>query len=418
MRTALGASADAERHGLLAALDGRFVAPGPAGAPTRGRLDVLPTGRNLYTVDPRQVPTRTAWELGRRTADEVIARYLQDHGDWPRRIVLDLWGSATMRTGGDDFAQALALIGARPVWDTTSARVSGTEILTLAALGRPRIDVTLRISGLFRDVFETQIALFDDAVSRIAARTEEGPDENPLIEARGEARIFGAAPGAYGIGLAHKVVTGAWTDHADFGRHYLSASAHAYGAGQDGAAAPEALAARVAGADAFVHVQDLAGQDLLDAGAFAEHEGGFAAAAALTGNRPALYHVDATRGGEAKVRTLGEEIARVVRGRASNPRWLAGQMRHGHRGAAEIAETIGNLLAMAATSGEVGDRQFDQLFDATLGDDAVRTFMVEANPAATRAAAWSFSEALRRGLWISRRNSVAAGLAELMEQAA
>ncbi len=423
LRESLKANADAERKGLLKALDGRFLSPGPAGAPSRGRLDVLPTGRNLYAVDPRGVPTRTAWEIGRRTAEEVVARHVQDHGEWPARIVIDLWGSATMRTGGDDLAQALALMGVRPVWDAATARVSGFEILVPAKLGRPRVDVTLRVSGLFRDVFETQISLFDQAARAVAA-LDEADEDNPAAAARRQGisdetdgyRVFGAAPGTYGVGLSATVALGNWETREDLGRQYLAATSHAYGteavAGVEAAAAFEA---RVATADAFVHVQDTAEQDVLDSDAFSEHEGGFAAAARVLGNSPALYHADTTRTDATRVRTLKEEVARVVRSRASNPRWLAGQMRHGHRGAAEIAETIGNLLTFAATTDEVAQTAFDLVFDATLGDDRVRDFMLAANPAAARAAARSFDEALRRDLWITRRNSVAGRIAETLE---
>ncbi len=418
----LDACADAERDGLLAALDGRFLAPGPAGAPARGRLDVMPTGRNLYAVDPRGVPTRTAWEIGRRTAEEVVARHVQDHGDWPRAIVLDLWGSATMRTGGDDLAQAFALMGVRPTWDAATARVAGFEILVPAKIGRPRVDVTLRVSGLFRDVFESQIALFDQAVRAVAALDEDDED-NALAAARRAAggaieagwRVFGAAPGAYGIGLSSTVASGAWETRADLGAAYVAASAHAYGLDAAGIAAPAAFEARVAAADAFVHTRDTVEQDVLDADAFAEHEGGFAAAAAMLGKSPALWHADTTRTDRSTVRSLAEEIARVVRARATNPRWIAGQMRHGHRGAAEIAETIANLHVFAATTDAVAPRAYDLLFDATLGDERVRAFMIDANPLAARAAARTFDEALRRGLWASRRNSVAGCLAEILE---
>ena len=210
----------AELRGLLAALDGRFVPPGPAGAPSRGRLDVLPTGRNLFAIDPRSVPTRNAWEIGRRAAEDVVARYAQDHGDWPRRIVLDLWGSASMRTGGEEIAQAFALIGARPKWDLASNRVNAFEILPLAMLGRPRIDVTIRISGLFRDVFPTQIALLDAAFRAVAA-LEESAEDNPLA---GEpaSRIFGAAPGRYGVGLSGILESGDWRERDELGRAYLA----------------------------------------------------------------------------------------------------------------------------------------------------------------------------------------------------
>lgn len=418
----LGACAEAERRGLIAALDGRFLAPGPAGAPSRGRLDVLPTGRNLYAVDPRGVPTRTAWEIGRRTADEVIRTYLQDYGDWPRRIVLDLWGSATMRTGGDDLAQAFALMGVRPRWDAATGRVSGFEIQVPARLGRPRVDVTLRVSGLFRDVFPAQIALFDEAVRAVAALAESDEDNPLAAAARAGAtaesdgfRVFGTAPGAYGVGLSTTLATGAWESRDDLGAQYLAASGHAYGRDAEGLPAHEAFAARVGSADAFVHVQDTAEQDVLDSDAFAEHEGGFAAAAARLGNAPALYHADTTRLSRSKVRTLAQEIARVVRSRATNPRWLEGQMRHGHRGAAEIAETVGNLVGFAATTDQVAQTAFDLVFDATLGDDRVRDFMVAANPGAAEATARAFDEALRRGLWETRRNSVAGRIAETLE---
>ncbi|SDR62311.1 cobaltochelatase CobN subunit [Rhizobiales bacterium GAS113] len=420
-----GLDAPEEMAGLLRALDGRFVEPGPAGAPSRGRLDVLPTGRNLYTIDPRAVPTRTAWEIGSRTATEVMTRHAQDQGDWPRRIVIDLWGSASMRTGGDDLAQALALIGVRPLWDNASTRVSGFEILPLAKLGRPRVDVTLRISGLFRDVFPTQIALFDQAVRKVAELDEEVAD-NPLAAAlrahpaaeRGfaAARIFGAAPGAYGIGLANMLAQDASASREDLGEAYLAATSHAYGAeAAEGRPARDAFRARVASADAFLHVQDMAGQDVLDADAFAEHEGGFAAAAASLGAEPALYHADTSRPELSVVRTLAEEIARVVRGRAANPRWIEGQMRHGFRGAAEIAETVDNLFAFAATTQAVSSRHFDLVYDATCGDERVRDFLQQANPQAARAIAARFAEAARRGFWVSRRNSSAARLAEMLE---
>jgi cobaltochelatase CobN len=425
----LGRDAAHEIAAILKALDGRFIEPGPAGAPSRGRLDVLPTGRNLFTIDPRAVPTRTAWEIGSRTATEVVARYAQEHGDWPRRIVIDLWGSATMRTGGDDIAQGLALLGVRPLWDDASTRVCGFEILPLAKLDRPRVDVTLRVSGLFRDVFPAQIALFDEAVRAVAALDEDGED-NPLAEAfraapaqgreLAAARIFGAAPGAYGIGLTRGLAADPSLSRETLGEAYLAATSHAYGAkaASEGVAASGAFKERVAAADAFVHVQDMAEQDVLDADAFAEHEGGFAAAAASLGAGPALYHADTSRPDRSAVRTLDEEIARVVRGRASNPRWIQGQMRHGFRGAAEIAETVDNLFAFAAMTEAVKSRHFDLVYDAVCGDETVRAFLLEANPEAARAIARRFSEAARRGFWASRRNSSATHLAEMLGESA
>jgi cobaltochelatase CobN len=415
----VAASGAAESLGLLRALAGQFVAPGPAGAPARGRLDVLPTGRNLYAIDPRAAPTRNAWEIGRRAAEEILKRYAQDHGEWPKRIVLDLWGSATMRTGGDDLAQAFALIGCRPTWDAASTRVSGFEVLPLAMLGRSRVDVTLRISGLFRDVFPSQIALFSAAVRAVAA-LEESADDNPLagLERASLARIFGAAPGNYGVGLGARVARGEWTERSELAEAYLAATSHAYeGEGEAREAAAE-FRTKVAGAEAFVHAQDLPGQDALDADALAEHEGGFAAAAAETGANPALYHLDSTVPGAPKIRSLAQEIARALRGRAANPRWLQGQMRHGHRGAAEIAQSLDNLYCFAALTDAVASAQFDLMFDATLGDDAVRAFLVGANHQAACHMAGVFEEVARRGFWLSRRNSSAGILASVLEAAA
>jgi cobaltochelatase CobN len=419
LRERVAACGAAESLGLLRALAGRFVQAGPAGAPARGRLDVLPTGRNLFAIDPRSAPTRNAWEIGRRAAEQVLARYAQDHGAWPKRLVLDLWGSATMRTGGDDLAQAFALLGCRPTWDTSTNRVSGFEILPLAMLGRPRVDVTLRISGLFRDVFPSQIALFSAAV-RAVAGLEESEDDNPLLAFRGAAlaRVFGAAPGAYGVGLGRRISEGRWTERADLAEAYLSATSHAYEGDGEGREAAGAFRASVAGADAFVHAQDLPGQDALDADAFSEHEGGFAAAAAHLGARPALYHLDSSAPATPKIRPLEQEIARAVRGRAANPRWLAGQMRHGHRGAAEIAQSLDNLYAFAALTDAVDSGQFDLMFDATLGDDAVRAFLVRASRPAARHMAGVFEDAERRGFWRSRRNSSASILASLKQEAA
>ncbi|MGO8739813.1 cobaltochelatase subunit CobN [Rhodoblastus sp.] len=412
--------AGAEIDALVAALAGRRVAPGPGGAPSRGRIDVLPTGRNLYAVDPRATPTRTAWELGQRAAREFLSRYVQDHGEWPRRVVFDLWGSAAVRTGGEDLAQALALIGARPLWDHASNRVSGFEILSLAALGRPRVDVTVRISGLFRDVFPDQIALYDAAVQAIVAREDEGDDDNPLSAAArregSRSRIFGAAPGAYGTGVARRALGEDWTSRDDLGAAYLEATGYAY----DGAKVRETpeFRARVAACDAFVHVQDMAGQDVLDSDAFVDHEGGFAAAAKSAGASPALYHLDATDPNAPKARTLPQEIARALRARAANPRWIEGQMRHGFRGAAEIAESVDNLFAFAATTEAVAERHFDLLFDAVCGDTKVRDFLAEANPQAAKAIAERFQSALDRGLWRTRRNSVGPLLRALTQLAA
>jgi cobaltochelatase CobN len=412
----LDACAEAERLAVLAALDGRFIQPGPAGAPTRGRADVLPTGRNLYAIDPRAVPNRSAMLLAEKAAAELLRRHLQDHGEYPRSVVLDLWGSTTLRTGGEDFALALLLLGARPVWDSGSARIGGIEVLPLALLERPRMDVTLRISGLFRDTFADQIALFDEAVRAIAAR-DEAADWNPLAAAaqglsgtalrQATTRVYGAAPGAYGSGLDAETTVQGWKDA---GEAYLSGSASAYGQGLSGQADEAGLAARIQAADVFLHSQDHAETDLLDSPDYAAHEGGFAAAARLLGAEPALYHLDTSNPDAPRSRALEEEIARVVRARAANPAWIAGMMRHGYRGAAEITRPLHSLRAFAATLPCRLDRQFDLIFDATLREPAVHAFLQRENPAALAALRAAFAAALKDDLWRPRSNSAGAEL--------
>ncbi len=410
-----------ERKTLLAALDARFVPPGPGGAPARGRLDVLPTGRNLYGADPRAVPTRTAAEIGRRAALELVTRYAQDHGEWPRRIILDLWASATMRTGGDDLAQALALLGVRPLWDSASVRVNGFEILPRARLEHPRVDVTLRISGLFRDLFPAQIALFDQAVQAVAA-LDEDDEENPLAAKRrldGESpvRIFGAAPGAYGLGLSRMLDIDSTVAREELGQRYLDTTSHAYGLRAADGVATSDFRERVARADALVHVQDLDGADVLDSDAVVDHVGGFVSAAELLGGKASVYHLDATRSEAMKVRSLAEEVARVVRARAANPRWIGGLMHHGHRGAAEIAEAVDHLFALAVLTDAVESRHFELLFEATCGTPDVQAFLVESNPKAARAIAERFEAAAARGFWTSRRNSTSECLAAMRQAA-
>ena len=369
LRERVAACGAGKSLGLVRALAGRFVAPGPAGAPARGRFDVLPTGRNLFAIDPRSAPTRNAWEIGRRAAGEVLARYAQDHGAWPKRIVLDLWGSATMRTGGDDLAQAFALLGCRPAWDMSSNRVSGFEILPLAMLGRPRVDVTLRISGLFRDVFPSQIALFDAAV-RAVAELEEGADDNPLAGLRGAslARVFGAPPGAYGVGLGRRISQGQWAGREDLAEAYLSATSHAYDGGGEGREAAAAFRARWP-------VPMRSSTRRTCRVRMRSTPTPFPSTRAASPRRPPCRRQSCAlpsrfeRARDPKIRPLEQEIARALRGRAANPRWLAGQMRHGHRGAAEIAQSLDNLYAFAALTDAVRSAQFDLMFDATLGDD-------------------------------------------------
>lgn len=396
-----------ERRALIDALNGRRIDAGPSGSPFRGRTDVLPTGRNLYTTDPRSVPTRSAHAQGVRLAEELVRRHLQDEGDWPKGLIVDLWGSATMRTAGEEFAMALHLLGVRPVWDAGSERVSGIEVLPIAELERPRIDVTLRVSGLFRDVFPTLSVLFGQAVRALSAR-DEAPDWNPYVGQAG-ARVFGPAPGSFGLGIAAQIGDYSEASRRAAGEAWLAASSWAYdgGTGQQDA---EALRDRVRKADTFVHLQDLPETDLLLAEDYASHEAGFAAAQAVTGGKAALYHLDNTDPERPRARGLTEEIARVVQARAANPAWLAGMRRHGFRGAAEIAATLENMAAFAQLADVVPGHLFDLYYDATLGDEDVTAFLQEANPEALEAMRARFAALNAAGLWQTRRNSIRAAL--------
>jgi len=421
---AWSASAAAERAAILAALDGRRIAPGPAGSPARGRRDVLPTGRNMFAADPRMLPTPTAADLGRLAADEVIRAYMQTHGEMPRASVIDLWGSATLRTGGEEIAQGLALMGCRPTWDQTTGRVTGIEVLPTATTGRPRVDVTWRVSGLFRDLFPAQIALIDAAVRAVAAR-EDPADENPLCAAWREcsrtagsiARIFGTAPGAYGAGVED--LLGRDIDRQELGRSYLAAVSHSYG-GSEGTAtpAPGAFEARLVAADLLVHCTEDPIRDLLEGSEDAAFVGGFAAAAFALGDAPDLIILDTTDPARPRARSLSVALARIVRARATNPKFIAGQLRHGPRGAAELAETVDRLVDFAETTGVVPSHLFDLVYDAYVADDVVRTFLHRENPAAAAAIATRLDAARGRGFWHPRRNDVDAGLATFVNGAA
>jgi cobaltochelatase CobN len=397
---------EGEREGLRAALNGQRVPPGPAGSPNRGRKDVLPTGRNMFSVDPRSVPSRNAHAQGVKLAEELIRRHLQDHGDYPRGLVVDLWGSATMRTAGEEFAMALHLAGLAPQWDTGSARVSGFEVVPLALLGRPRIDVTLRVSGLFRDVFPGLAQLFEAGTQALAQR-DEAAEDNPYIAL--SPRVFGPRPGQYGLGMGTAADTFTDQARADAGEAWLQASSWAIGTDGQSRQDRAALEARVLGADTFVHPQDLPESDVLMAADYAAHEAGFAAAVArLGGQKPTLYHLDATRPDNPRARTLTEEIAKVVRARAANPDWATGMMAHGYRGAAEIAATLDHMAAFAHLAQVVPPHLFDLYHEATLGRDDLRAFLADANPAALAAMEDLFRRLRDAGLWVTRRNSIAA----------
>ncbi len=410
---AIAACGTAEARSLLTALDGKSIPPGPSGAPTRGRLDVLPTGRNFYSVDTRAVPTPTAWSLGWASANLLIERHLQDHGDWPRALLVTAWGTANMRTGGDDIAQALALMGVKPTWDAANRRVTGFEIIPLTALGRPRVDVTLRISGFFRDAFPGLIALVDSAARAIQALDE--PQDQNAATANPGPRVYGSKPGAYGAGLQALIDERLWSDRTDFAEAYLTWGSYAYGAGQDGSADRPGLTQRLSQVEGMVQNQDNREHDLLDSDDYYQFEGGAAAAVAqIQGQDRPSYHPDHSRPERPVIRTLEEEVARVVRSRAVNPKWIEGVKRHGYKGAFEIAATVDYLFAFAATTRAVQNHHFDLVEEAYIADEDTRTFIEDANPNALREIAERLQEAMDRGLWTPRSNSARAQIAGLL----
>ncbi|WP_439869048.1 cobaltochelatase subunit CobN [Pseudomonas syringae] len=415
----LDACGPGEMQGMLDALSGRFVPAGPSGAPSRGRLDVLPTGRNFFTVDVRNLPTTTAWRIGFQSANLLLERHLQDHGDHLRQLGLSVWGTATMRTGGDDIAQAMALMGVRPVWATGSQRVDDFEILPISLLDRPRVDVTLRVSGFFRDAFANLIKLFDAAVQAVAA-LDEPDDMNPLAarvreerqgfiaeglnedEAARQAgwRIFGAKPGAYGAGVQGAIDGRLWQSRDDLAEVYLNWGGYAYGAADEGTPARQRFAQRLSQVQAVLQNQDNREHDLLDSNDYYQFQGGMLAASeTLSGQKTASYHGDHSQPDLPKIRTLKEELNRVIRSRAANPKWIEGAKRHGYKGAFEMAATVDFLFAFDATTELIDDHQYALLADAYLLDPTTRDFIAQHNPDALRDMTERMLEAQQRGLW-------------------
>ncbi|MFM0052975.1 cobaltochelatase subunit CobN [Caballeronia grimmiae] len=405
---------------LRRGLEGRFVPPGPSGSPSRGRPDVLPTGRNFYSVDTRALPTQAAWSLGLKSANMLVERHVQDHGDYPRAIGLSVWGTATMRTGGDDIAQAFALIGVRPKWAAGSHRVTDFEILPISIFNRPRIDVTLRVSGFFRDAFANLMHLFDAAVQAVAALEDEPDDVNPIrarilrerdeligrgvdaTEARRRAgwRVFSTKPGAYGAGLQELIDARQWHTDADLSEAYQSTGGYAYSQGGDGVEARASFGTRLSSLDVVLQNQDNREHDILDSNDYHQFQGGMVAAVRyLSGLQPQAYNADHSNPAAPRVRTLNEEIARVVRARVVNPKWIDGVKRHGYKGASELAATVDYLFGYDATARVVSDHQYALVTDAYVNDAGTRDFIARHNPHALQSICERLLEAMERGLW-------------------
>jgi cobaltochelatase CobN len=424
---------------LLRGLDGKYVPSAPAGAPTRGRPEVLPTGNNFYSVDIRAIPTETAWDVGRKAAETLIEVYTQEHGEYPKTLALSVWGTATMRTGGDDIAEALALIGVQPVWDGAARRVVDFEILPLSVLGRSRVDVTLRISGFFRDAFPNLIDLFNQAVAAVAA-LDEPPEQNPLAaqiqketefwttqglsqqeaQARSHYRVFGSKPGAYGAGLQGLIESQNWTDEEDLARAYINWSCYAYTStgGGEGISAPEAFEKRLQQMQIVLHNQDNREHDLLDSDDYYQFQGGLTVAIrSVQKKNPQTYFGDRSIPAKPRVRHLKEEIARVYRSRVVNPKWIAGVMRHGYKGAFEMAATVDYLFAYDATAKCVEDYMYEGIAQAYLFDPIVSEFIQSKNPYALRDIAERLLEAFKRGFWQDVSIQTLENLRNLIHQA-
>lgn len=417
---ALKESARLEIHSLLAGLSGKFVPPGPSGAPTRGRLDVLPTGRNFFSVDNRSIPSKAAWALGELSAQALIERHLQSHGDYPRQLGLSVWGTATMRTGGDDIAQAFALMGVKPIWANGGQRVMDIEIIPAMQLARPRVDVTLRISGFFRDAFPNVIKLYDSAVQALAALEEPGDSNTLRLHIQGREkqllaegmnedqaqrqasyRVFGSKPGAYGAGLQGLIDERCWENSSDLAEAYLNWGGYAYGEQSgEGQAAHQDFKYRLSQLEAVVQNQDNREHDLLDSDDYYQFQGGMSnAVEQYSGSQPAIYHGDHSNPSVPKIRTLQEEINRVIRSRVLNPKWIQAMRRHAYKGAFEMTASVDYLFAYDATTHCVADYQYEKITDALLFDKENQQFLKENNPHALEEMAERLYEATQRGLW-------------------
>ncbi|GAA3164788.1 cobaltochelatase subunit CobN [Blastococcus jejuensis] len=400
-----------ELDATLHALEGGYVPAGPSGSPLRGLINVLPTGRNFYSVDPRAVPSRLAWETGQAMAESLVERYRSDTGDYPRSVGLSVWGTSAMRTSGDDIAEVLALLGVRPLWDDASRRITGLEPVPLEELGRPRIDVTVRISGFFRDAFPHVVTMLDDAVTLVASLDE--PDDVNFVKAHVEAdlathgdrrrattRVFGSKPGAYGAGLLSLIDSRNWRGDADLAEVYAVWGGYAYGRDLDGVQARpdmEASYKRIAVAAKNVDTRE---HDIADSDDYFQYHGGMVATVrALTGTAPAAYIGDSTRPEQVRTRSLTEETSRVFRARVVNPKWLEAMRRHGYKGAFELAATVDYLFGYDATTGVVADWMYEKLAQTYVLDPENRQFMEKSNPWALHGIAERLLEAVDRKMW-------------------
>ncbi|WP_322795597.1 cobaltochelatase subunit CobN [Tepidiforma sp.] len=395
-----------ETEAVVAALEGRFVPPGPAGSPTRGQLEVLPTGRNFYGLDPRAIPTRAAWEVGKGLAAAVIAKHLAEEGRYPESVTVVMWGTHLIRTGGEDVAEALTLLGVEPVWDEASGRVTGLRPVPLEELGRPRIDVVARVSGFFRDAFPQVMELLDRAVA-LAAAQDEPPEANfvrrHLLQGNGEEdglRIFGPAPGTYVDAVAQLIEHGNWQTRRDLAQAYATWVGHGFRGARYLGPRQEAFARRAAEVDVVVKNRDNEEHDVLDTDDYFQDHGAMVAVVEELGGRSARAWIgESYRPDAPGVRDAKDETKRALRRRVLNPRWQEGMRQHGHAGGSEMVKAVDYLFGYDATAGVADDWDYSALAESLVLDGANRRFLEEMNPWALRDIARRLLEAASRGMW-------------------
>ncbi len=427
------ARASDEIGNLLNGLAGGYIPAGPSGSPTRGMAHILPTGRNFYSVDPRSVPSQSAWRVGQQLAHEVLTRYVRESGDYPESVAISVWGTSAMRTHGDDVAQILTLLGVRPVWHPANRQVSGIEVIPLAELKRPRIDVTTRISGFFRDAFPQLIDLIDDAVQAVIVLDEplsqnfvrkhyleelgswvgKGLSQDEA-ELRASYRIFGAKPGSYGAGILPLIQEKNWQSDADFAEAYVNWGGYAYGRSTQGVDQRDAFRLRLSGVQVALHNQDNREHDIFDSDDYLQFHGGMIATIrSLTGQQPRHYFGDSHDPARAQVRDLKEETLRVFRSRVVNPKWLASIQRHGYKGGLELTATVDYLFGYDATAQVMEDWMYEQVASVYAFDPQMQRFLQEANPWAQNAIAERLLEAASRGMWAAPRQETLEALQTL-----
>jgi cobaltochelatase CobN len=404
---------------ILRALNGEYVPAGPSGAPTRGLAHVLPTGRNFYSVDPKTLPSPIAYHVGTALANSLIEKYLAEENHYPESIGIVVWGTSAMRTHGDDIAEVLALLGTRPVWQAESRRVTGIEVIPLSELGRPRIDVTLRISGFFRDAFPNLVHLIDEAIRTVAA-LDEPLEQNfvrkhaladrdayastgmPLAEAQERSlyRVFGSKPGTYGAGILPLLDERNWRSDQDLAEVYIAWGGYAYTTTTYGAEASDEFKTRFAEMAIAVKNQDNREHDIFDSDDYLQYHGGMVATVrALTGRDPKAYFGDSSDPSRSRVRDLADEARRVFRTRVVNPKWVQSMQRHGYKGAFEMAATVDYMFGYDATARVVDDWMYAQLTDSYVLDEDVQAFFRQSNPWALRSIIERLMESVDRGLW-------------------